>query len=283
MFDRIILAITTVLGLVLGLMIAPAGPAAAVTNGTPDTSNRFPYVGTIVLRIGESGSHTYHYWCSGTLVAAGGARSNVAVALVANGHCFDNSFQQASFPGSTQLGVTVSTPISTTSAPPASELHIGTGFIDPGYPQLPDDVGVYVLAQPFNVGVPLPRLPAIDELTRMAASGTLLGGAATLVGYGADLNGGHGVKGIDFAGDGVRQYATESVTALSRYYLHLRSITALGLSGPCVGDSGAPRLLDDESLLGAITGGIGGACQSPERAIRLDRPDVLSFLHQHVS
>lgn len=147
--------------------MASSGTAGAISNATPDTGNHYPYVGTLVLQIGQPGSYTYHYWCSGTLVAAGGARSTTAVALVANGHCFDSTVQESMFPGSTLLGVTVEPVVSTTTEPPGNSVHPGIGYINLGYPRFYDDVGVYILNQPFNVGVPLPRLPHAGELAEI--------------------------------------------------------------------------------------------------------------------
>lgn len=97
--------------------------------------------------------------------------------------------------------------------------------------------------------------------------------------YGTTRTDRGGINGIDWTGGGVRQYATETIKALSAYYLHLQSISALGQSGPCLGDSGAPRLLQNDTLLAAISGLIPGMCQAPESPIRLDRPDLLQFLH----
>ena len=282
MLRKTILAGLAALGLSLGLALTSIGSAGAVTNGTPDTDNHYPYVGTIVLQIGDPGAYSYHYWCSGTLVAAGGARSSTAVALVANGHCFDNGFQQSMYPGSTRLGITTEPQVWTAAPPPAGAVHPGTGYIDPGYPRVYDDVGVYVLDEPFDVGVTLPRLPHAGELAEMDRSGDLVGTDATIVGYGVDLSGGHGANGIDLTGGGVRQFASEPVQSLARYYLHLQSNVAQGGSGACLGDSGAPRLLDQDQLLAAVTGVVGGQCQAPESAIRLDRADVLDFLHQHI-
>lgn len=263
----------------LFLAAASSAPAGAVSQGTQDTTGRYPYVGTLVLRLGEPGAYTYHYWCSGTLVARSAAAPRTATGLVANGHCFDNAFQQLLFPGSTLVGMTLD-PVVGTTAPPSTILT-GVGHVDPGYPRATDDVGVFRLNQPISLAVDLPRLPVAGELSTMDEAGTLVGTDATIVGYGVDRTPTGGATGILWNDNGIRRYATERVTTLSAYWLHLQSISAQGDSGPCSGDSGAPRLLQQDSLLAAITGGVGGQCQAPERALRLDRADVLDFVQQY--
>ncbi len=261
-------------GAALAILLVMA-PAEAVSNATADTTGRYPYVGTLVLRFGSPGAYTYHYWCSGTLVAASAATPTVSHAFVANGHCFDPALQQSYFPGSVLIGLTLDSHVSTTTAP--TIVATGTGYIAPGYPLGTGDLGVYRLDRPLDMGVTLPHLPAPGALATLVPPGDAPA-QATIVGYGIQRQDRGGLPGIEPTDDGIRRYATEQVTTLSQFWLHLDSNTAQGQPAPCTGDSGAPRLMNGDTLLAAVTGGLGGACQSPERALRLDRPDLLAFL-----
>jgi V8-like Glu-specific endopeptidase len=143
------------------LIAAPAPPARAITNGSPD-GTAHPYLG-----IASSGDE----FCSGTLLSPR--------AFVTAGHC------TADFAASGQPTFVTFDP----NAGPSSTYITGTPHTEPGFFNVPPqqvgvpasighDLGVIVLDQPVDLPA-YGTLPAIDSLD--GATGT----PVTLVGYGA--------------------------------------------------------------------------------------------------
>jgi hypothetical protein len=249
-------------------------PVSAVVNGTIDESGAYPYVGTLVIQVpSESGTPTYHYWCSGTMVSS--------KVFVAAGHCFDPGMMEWWFgPGTSLVGLTLNAQVSGFIDALPDPMYHGVGSQAPGWPgqRWSLDVGAYVLNGTGVAGLSsLPTLPTAGQLDSMA----LTGRTATLVGYGLDRSATRGPNATFNSGeDGVRTYASERITGVDPTWLHMLGNIGAGGSGPCGGDSGAPRLIDmgGTKLLAAISGRIGPSCQTPEEALRLDSPTIAAYL-----
>jgi hypothetical protein len=267
------LAAMAVAAAAAAVMLAPQ-PAAAVVNGTIDDSGAYPYVGTLVIEVPSAdGPSTYHYWCSGTMVSAR--------VFVAAGHCFDPGTMEWFFGAGTRLvGLTLNANVNGFMPTAPSPTYHGMGIQVPGWPgkSWSLDVGAYTLD---GAGVPgLPALPSLPSVRQLDGLG-LTGSSATIVGYGLDRSPTRGPNGtFNWDGDGVRTYASERITGVDPTRLHLLGAIAAGGSGPCGGDSGAPRFVDvaGTRVLAAITGRIGPNCETPEEALRLDNPSIASFL-----
>lgn len=271
MIKRFALLTAVVLALTTALM---AAPASAVVNGVEDTNVAYPYVGALVIKTpSESveGAFEYHYWCSGTMVSP--------TVFLAAGHCFDSDYLQSVFgAGTTLVGMSLARDVSGFMADDPSQFR-GTGVKIPGWPgkhwQL--DVGAYVLSSPVSVGA-LPAVPSkAGQLDEMAITGQ----QATIVGYGMTREPTRGRNGFTDFNDGIRRWAPQRITGVSPTMLHLLGNIAAGGSGPCAGDSGAPRFVDSggDTMIVAISNWVGTYCQTPEMALRLDTPAILAFIH----
>jgi secreted trypsin-like serine protease len=52
--------------------------------------------------------------------------------------------------------------------------------------------------------------------------------------------------------------------------------------GTCFGDSGGPNYLGSSNVVGGVTSfGLNGACGGTGGVFRVDRADVLEFIHEH--
>lgn len=266
------LACATAAAVALALMSAPA---SAVVNGHPDDEAAYPYVGTLIISV-PTGIETpveYHYWCSGTMVSP--------KVFLAAGHCFDQAYLESVFGEGSQIeGMTLDADASGFMSELPASLRAGEGFKAPGWPgkAWKLDVGVYVLGSDDAYDGPLPTLPAAGQLDSMH----LTGQQATIVGYGMTRDRTGGRNGFSDLSDGHRRYATQRITALTPTTVHLLGNIASGGSGPCAGDSGAPRIVDvgDSPMLVAISHWAGPYCQTPEQALRLDTETILHFIHE---
>jgi hypothetical protein len=253
-------------------LIAP--PASAVVNGTEDTTGTYGFVGTLVIDTPDG----YHYWCSGTMISS-------AVFLAA-GHCFDTNYMESVFGQGTKIyGLTLNANVSgfvtKQDLPNWGPFYFGDGVQAPGWPgkNYKLDVGAYVLTgtTPDLTGCTLPTLPDVGQLDTMG----LTGRQATIVGYGMTRDRTGGRNGFSDFNDGIRKFATERITGVNPTTVHLLGNIAAGGSGPCAGDSGAPRLVDWQGTtwIVAISYWAGPYCQAPEMALRLDTQAIQDFIH----
>ncbi len=269
MRPRIALACAAVAAVALALMSAPV---SAVVNGHPDDEAAYPYVGTLIISVPTADATEYHYWCSGTMVSP--------TVFLAAGHCFDQAYLESVFGfGSKIEGMTLDADASGFMPELPASLRTGQGFTAPGWPgkgwKL--DVGVYVLDESVDVGA-LPTLPTAGQLDSMH----LTGQQATIVGYGMTRDRTGGRNGFSDFNDGYRTYAPQRITGVDPTTVHLLGNIAAGGSGPCAGDSGAPRIVDVDGspMIVAISHWAGPYCQTPEHALRLDTQTILDFIHE---
>jgi hypothetical protein len=291
MFRRLALVGAAAMALAVALIAPPASAVVKGTTGTPDTGTEavYPFVGTLVIWAGDPDESNpaahYHYWCSGTMITP--------TVFLAAGHCFDTAYMASVFGAGTHIvGLTLNADVSGYAentnvwAPiyqaDQSDPLLRKGVQAPGWPgkNYKLDVGAYVLSStnhPDLTQADLPDLPTLGQLDTMG----LTGQQATIVGYGMTRDRTGGRNGFSDFTDGIRTYATERITGVNPTTLHLLGNIAAGGSGPCAGDSGAPRLVGEpgHQTIVAISYWAGPYCQAPEMALRLDTQAIQDFIH----
>jgi secreted trypsin-like serine protease len=247
--------------MVVGIVIAAlafAGPAGAITYGSPDGDGH-PEVGALLAP--QPYSDGTWATCSGTLISS-------TVFLTA-AHCdqdvdrvavtFDSSYDSAT-------GTT----------------HWGTWHADPNFNQAqsdPQDVAVVVLDEAVT-GITPARLPAAESL-----SSQRVGTRFTSVGYGAQsvtIN-----KGPTFHYADIRYVATGGLKALDPSWLRISMNPALGDGGTCYGDSGGPNFLGagptETNIVAGTTITGDSICRATNVDYRMDTPSARAFLGQYVT
>jgi secreted trypsin-like serine protease len=234
-----------------------ATPASAITYGTPDTANRYPFVGALV---GTFDDGTYPY-CSGTLISP-------TVFLTA-AHCHV---------GSETVYVTFDRVYTS-----RSKLYKGTFIAHPdawssGISN-PNDVAVVVFDKPIR-GIQPAEVAELGLLDEMKGEGTLNQSTAfTSVGYGAQET---GKPKEGFAYLDTREYAVGYFNSLGPGMLHVSQNIHTGSGGGCYGDSGGPQLLGDTNVVVSITVTGDVFCKATNVAQRIDIASVQEFLSQYV-
>jgi secreted trypsin-like serine protease len=229
--------------LVIASVLAVAGPAYAITGGSPDGGGH-PAVGLLLADAGPAG---FQPDCSGALIAPD--------VFVTAAHCF--------------IG-TASNRVLVTFDPQASRTSTyvpGLAFADPAFNvEKKDlhDLAVVKLATPVTGVTPLslPKAGVVDSPALKSAQLT---------------NVGYGYFDRSFVFDGVRRVSVSNVTNSSATELRL----AEHPGGVCFGDSGGPRLLDSTIL--AVTSTGNKNCTGQSLNYRLDSPSARAFLSQFVT
>jgi hypothetical protein len=253
-------ALLIALGLAAPLAVA-AGPAAAITYGSPD-GDAHPQVAALIADHAYSDG-TWAY-CTGTLISP--------TVLVTAAHCGD--------PGQTSARISFSS-----SYKPGDKTYSGSYVPDPQYSGSqsdPHDVAVVVFPKAIPNITPA-RLPAAGLLDRLKAEGTLQAATFTSVGYGslAPVN---GPGGKTYVYTDTRNQASGSFNSLTSAWLRLSQNPSTGNGGTCYGDSGGPNFLGgaDSDLLAATTITGDTACRSTNVDYRLDTASARAFLGQFV-
>jgi hypothetical protein len=251
----------TALGLAASL-VAVAGPASAITYGSPD-GNTHPEVGGLVAD--QAYSDGTWVYCSGTLISP--------TVFVTAAHCGD--------PGQTTARVSFASEYK-----PGKTTYSGMYLPDPEYSGSqsdPHDIAVVVFGKPIPDITPA-RIPSAGLLDDMKAARTLQTSAFTSVGYGslAPVN---GPGGKTYTYTDTRNQASGSLNSLTDAWLRLSQNPSTGDGGTCYGDSGGPNFLGgaDSNLLVATTITGDTACRSTNVDYRLDTPDARAFLGQYVT
>jgi hypothetical protein len=252
------------------LAAATAGPASAITNGSPD-GDLHPSVGAIVADW-SSASPGPDVTCSGTLIDT---RVFLTVAhcttfLVARGHDIRVTFsphydEDAVAPTGLIAGTAVAHPL------------FGSGGTSD-----PNDIAVVLLAE--SPGAPPAQLPGAGLLDQLQADHALDDATFTAVGYGetrADETGGWHAR---VPRDGIRRHVSQQAHALLPSWLVLTSNAATGDGGSCYGDSGGPHFLGgvDSTLVVSTTVKVDSTCRALDQTYRLDTLAARAFLAQFV-
>jgi secreted trypsin-like serine protease len=241
-------------------LLVVATPANAITYGTPDTQNRYPFVGALVGTF-EDGTYPY---CSGTLISP-------TVFLTA-AHC-DISDET----GTNTVYVTFDQRYTS-----RSKLYKGTFIAHPDAWSTginnPNDVAVVIFDRAIR-GIQPAEVAELGLLDQMKAEGTLTQSTAfTSVGYGAQEPGHKNqLTYLD-----TREYAVGYFNSLGPGMLHISQNVKTGSGGTCFGDSGGPQFLGDTNIVVSITVTGDMFCKALNTTQRVDIASVQDFLSQYV-
>jgi secreted trypsin-like serine protease len=233
--------------------LVTAGPATAITDGSPD-GQAHPNVGGLVAA--QQYSDGTWLYCSGTLISP-------TVFLTA-AHCAEGDRVRVTFDTAYQDG---------------DKVYAGTFYGDPWYNQAqsdPHDIAVVVLDRAVK-GIAPAQLPKAGSLSNLSSSQQF-----TSVGYGAyevtNEPGGH-----RYLYDDVRQVATGTLNSTNTAWLRISMNPSTGNGGTCYGDSGGPNFLGTTSIVAATTITGDAVCRSTNVDYRLDTSSARSFLGQYVA
>ena len=266
------------LGLLASIWVAilTTRRAEAITFGEPDSTNRFPNVGAIVVTADPSHPEIVG---SGTLIhprvllTAGHVTATGERLLKEGVPLFDISrisFGTDAFDPSTWVEA-----VAVMTHPGFVSAHNRNG-LPPDFP----DIGVIILKEP--VDLPCATLGYEGLLDDLRAAGLLVNeGDPTrflAVGYGATLN---FPPPEEVPGDGLRRFSFPEYRGLTPNELHLNQNPAAGNSGVAAGDSGGPLFWmapNGQLVLVAIHRAADAQRTSMEFAYRTDVPQTLGFL-----
>ena len=241
-----------------------AGPAIAITYGTPD-GNRHPNVGALLADTRDDG--TLRQVCSGTLISP-------TVFLTA-AHC--TAYLESV--GVTEVFVTFDSTITE-----RSKLYSGTYYTNPDYNQSQSDTGdiaVIVFDKAIR-GITPAKLPYLGQFDDMFDAGTLQTSTFTAVGYGLGERS-TGGGNPTFEDEPFRQMSTSSFNALNATWLRLSQNPSKGDGGTCFGDSGGPNFLGTSNVIAGITITGDAVCRSTNVVYRLDTESARAFLDDFVT
>jgi hypothetical protein len=270
---------------VLLLVVLMAGlttPAVAIVFGEPDTENRFPNVGSIVVNVPELELELIQF-CSGTLI-------DDDVFLTA-AHCTDFLEQLADAFPRMEVLVTFDQTIDAGGTFFTGTMHTNPNFnAFRGRPGLsdPGDIAVIVLDDEPE-GITPASLPEAGMLDQLNRERVLRDTRFTAVGYGTtrdSMTGGFfGImeENLD------RNFAEQSFFSLTKAWLTLAMVNTPGFDsgGTCFGDSGGPHFIHDannEVTDTAVSITVTGdtVCVATDKTYRLDTESARSFLEVFV-
>ncbi len=249
-----------ILCLAAAVTVLLAGPAHAITYGTP-TGADYGNVGGLVGVSPFNGEQ--FVYCSGTLVSE-------TVFLTA-AHCGDVPF----------AGESVCVTFDPVFVKGRSKLYCGTFTASPysGSQNDPNDLGVIVFDKPIR-GIEPATLTTERYLEERRDAGRLTQDTEFVsVGFG-DTEFTNGPGGHTNTHPWTRMYAVGRFNALGPGYLRLTQNPATGDAGTCNGDSGGPIFLD--GVLVAVTSTGDTFCKATNVAQRLDTPEAQAFLNRYV-
>lgn len=238
------------------LVVVLPTSASAITDGTPDATNKYPFVGLLAFRDADN---NYMHRCSGTLLSA-------TIVLTAS-HCTDGtSIVHAYF--SYQVPDDFRTNLTGV---------MGTPYTHPDYDPrtLDNDVAVVKLAGAGVVLETYPELPGEGFLSDLKSAREIKDDTFVNVGYGL-LS---GSPPPNLLPNEDRWYSTSPYGGLTQNNLHLQqNHNATGQGGTCFGDSGGPHFWKDTLVLVSVTSWGDAICRSLDMTQRTDLASVLDWL-----
>lgn len=258
--------------LVAVFMLGTARIAGAVTDGSPD-GNGHPHVGLLIFDV--DGSPAFR--CSGTLLSP--------TVLLTAGHCTDGTsggrvwFEADIQSNQVALGYPRGGPTSVEFCGIATHPQFGeSSFVF-------HDVGVVTLCTPVvrsTYGV----LPTVNQLDVLKTKRGNQDVTFTAVGYGLQQSFPDAASWKTVA-QKVRMVATPKLNQINTgfvgdFSLLLSNNASTG--GTCFGDSGGPNFLGSSNTVAGVTSfGINGNCAGTGGVFRLDRQNVLDFVHSFLN
>lgn len=264
---------------VIAMIMTLALPALAITDGTVDAEDEYPFV-AIAIQFVPGGA----FVCSAEAVDE--------YHLVTAAHCFQDPLPpEAGGPPNLPVpGIQVRYGI---DAFAPDTVVTGTWYPDdwcpfcgPGLPGFDSkDVAVIKLDAPVPLGEYI--APAEEGFSETLRNKTRI----MQVGYGVnDFIPGHGPLAANSVFDGLRRFAPADLIASNHKhadeYLKLSSNPSQGKGGTCFGDSGGPIMYDNDGtwvLLGNNSYGTNGVCAGVGYANRMDTADALGFVDSVVN
>ncbi|MEO6565756.1 MAG: trypsin-like serine protease [Casimicrobiaceae bacterium] len=260
-------------------LTAVAMPALAITDGKLDGEDH-PYV--VLLLMEENGKPRYR--CSGTLLSP--------TVLLTAGHCAGAPGEFSGMRVFTQSDVQAGKLNGTNNFPFAgpNSVEAVAWHAHPLYPTAPfflHDVGVVILQAPGVTGLTeYGTLPTVNMLDSLAKKRGRQDTTFTAVGYGLQASFPDAASWKTEAAR-TRYQATPHLLQINtgftgNFSLLLSNNHATG--GTCFGDSGGPNFIGsgptETTIIAAVTSyGINGNCAGTGGVFRLDRQDVLDFIH----
>ena len=241
----------------------PVLPAYAITDGALD-GNAHPYVG---LMVAQDARGQPLWRCSGTLLSP-------TIFLTA-GHCTEAPAAHVEiwFDADVESGIPE-------NGYPFKGTAGGKPHTHPQYDPTAFflyDLGVVVLKKPVYVGK-YARLPAVDQIDKLATQRGLKDVTFTAVGYGLQE-----INPVFEEAERVRMVATPHLVQINSgltgdFSLLLSNNHSTG--GTCFGDSGGPNFIGKSNVVGGVTSfGMNGNCAGTGGVYRVDRADDLGWLY----
>jgi hypothetical protein len=263
---------------VLALVLAAAAPAGAITDGTVDSDDDFPFVAMAVQFLPDGGG----------FICSTGAIDEWH--LVTAAHCFQDFVPpEAGGPANVPVpGIVVFYGVDPLFVGPPDAVATGTWFPDEWCPAcaggLPGfdskDLAVIKLDDPVPLDeyVALPDAGLSDDLRNKTP--------VMLAGYGVNgFTPGGGPLSDNANFDGKRRFAPADLIASNHKhadeYLKISGNPSKGKGGTCFGDSGSPAMYDDGErwiILANTSYGPNGVCAGPGYYNRVDTQEALAFI-----
>jgi V8-like Glu-specific endopeptidase len=265
---------------VMGVAVLLAsGAALGITNGTPDTTNRYRNVGAMVdpggFKVGDETQYTY---CTGTLISD-------TIFLTA-AHCYPERGDGVTFDAKYDPQADPDTPHHFYSVCQGTKQC--TDKNQEGYPfagEFVDDPFLDIAVVKFDkpIDITPAQLPSLNRLEEGDVGKGKKYDKFTAVGYGDQAT---SFKDTNVYKD-QRMYASSAYKSVNRTYLSLSQNIHQGNGGTCYGDSGGPNFFGagatEEPVIAGITITGDTWCKATNVTLRLDTEPVQKFLSDYVT